>query len=351
MNVLRRINRERFQMDFLVHTTKLCAYDDEIKSLGSQVIPCLHPSRPWRYARNFRRAVGENGDYDIVHSHVYLFSGFVLRIAHQMGIPGRIAHMYPHVDLRGGLARPAYKWLMNALLHRHATHILACSETTLEAVRRSHAGFHRNSSVVWLGIELERFTTRVDKNQVRKQFGLPTDTPLVIYVARFAPHKNHAQVVRVADLLGQRGTKAHYVMVGSSGPLLSSYQQLASERADVSVLANVEDIAPLLGASDLFFFPSLNEGFGMVAIEAAAAGLPVVASDLPTIREACPPGHRDLMFPPDDDEAACRSLVSIMSDDNLKRCLIEEGKRWVVRFSVEESIRSLTSAYRNCLSR
>ncbi len=155
MNVLRRIDREKFQMDFLVHTTKPCAYDDEIRSLGSRVIPCLHPSRPWKYARNFRRAVGENGGYDIVHSHVYLFSGFVLRIAHQMGIPGRIAHMYPPTDMRGGLVRPAYKWLMNALLHRHATHILACSQTTLEAVRRSHAGFHRNSSVVWLGIELE----------------------------------------------------------------------------------------------------------------------------------------------------------------------------------------------------
>jgi len=140
-------------------------------------------------------------------------------------------------------------------------------------------------------------------------------------------------------------------MVGSSGPLLSSYQQLAHERADLSVLANVSNIAPLLAASDLFFFPSLNEGFGMVAIEAAAAGLPVVASDLPTIREACAPGHRDFVFPPDDDEAACRSLVSIMSDDNLKNRLAEEGRQWVVRFSVEESIRSLTSAYRNCLSR
>ncbi|MHB8765319.1 MAG: glycosyltransferase family 1 protein, partial [Deferrisomatales bacterium] len=45
MHVLRRIDRDRYRMDFLVHTEQRCAYDDEIRTLGSRVIPCLHPSR------------------------------------------------------------------------------------------------------------------------------------------------------------------------------------------------------------------------------------------------------------------------------------------------------------------
>jgi glycosyltransferase involved in cell wall biosynthesis len=253
--------------------------------------------------------------------------------------------MYHPTDMRRGIARSVYKRLMVSLLHRHATHILACSKTILEAVRRSHCGFHQNNGVIYLGVELERFTASVSKKQVRKQFGLPLDTPVVIYVARFAPHKNHAQIVRVADLLARQGFNAHFVMAGSHGPLLLPYQEAANDRADISVLTNVGNIAPLLGATDLFFFPSLSEGFGMVAIEAAAAGLPIVASDLPAVREACPPSHRAFMFPPNDDEAAAKSIVQILDEQALRERLSLEAKEWAARFSIAESVRALTQVY------
>src|SRR6476661_2448436 len=71
MHVLRHIDREHFRMDFLVHTALPCAYDEEIRSLGSEIIPCLHPSRPWRYAQHFRRILKENAPYNVVHSHVH----------------------------------------------------------------------------------------------------------------------------------------------------------------------------------------------------------------------------------------------------------------------------------------
>ena len=81
MHILRHIDRDRFQMDFLVHTTSSCAYDQEILSLGSQIIPCCQPSQPWLYALNFRRILREYGPYDIVHSYVHHFSGYVLLLA------------------------------------------------------------------------------------------------------------------------------------------------------------------------------------------------------------------------------------------------------------------------------
>src|SRR6476469_2359041 len=77
MHILRHIDRDRFQMDFLVNTTQTCAYDDEIRSLGSRIIPCLEPSKPWLYARNFQQILSEYGHYHIVHSHLYYFSGYV----------------------------------------------------------------------------------------------------------------------------------------------------------------------------------------------------------------------------------------------------------------------------------
>ncbi|MBD2609284.1 hypothetical protein H6G81_33475 [Scytonema hofmannii FACHB-248] len=51
MQVLRNCDRQRFQMDFLVETTKHCAYDDEVLALGSKIIPCLEPSQPSKEKR------------------------------------------------------------------------------------------------------------------------------------------------------------------------------------------------------------------------------------------------------------------------------------------------------------
>ena len=61
MHVLRNIDRDRFHMDFLVHTTKPCAYDEEVRAIGSKIIPCLGFRQSWTYAANFRRILNEYG--------------------------------------------------------------------------------------------------------------------------------------------------------------------------------------------------------------------------------------------------------------------------------------------------
>jgi hypothetical protein len=94
MHILRHIDPDRFQMDFLVHTTEPCAYDEEVYAIGSKIIPCLNPSKPWVYASNFKRILREYEPYNIVHSHVHHFSGYVLWLAKQAGIPVRIAHSH-----------------------------------------------------------------------------------------------------------------------------------------------------------------------------------------------------------------------------------------------------------------
>ncbi|NEQ28454.1 MAG: glycosyltransferase family 1 protein, partial [Microcoleus sp. SIO2G3] len=124
MDILRHIDRDRFQMDFLVHTTQPCAYDEEIRSFNSQIIPCLHPSRPWTYASNFKRILREYGPYDIVHTHVHLFSGYVLRLARQAGVPVRIAHTHTDtssIDAKAGWFRRMYYNLAKSWINHHAT--------------------------------------------------------------------------------------------------------------------------------------------------------------------------------------------------------------------------------------
>ncbi len=353
MNVLRRIDRSRFRIDFLVHTPERCPYDDEIEALGSRVLPCLRPSEPLRYARNFARIVHERGGYDVIHSHVFLYSGLVLKLARRQGIAGRIAHIYPHEDLkRERLLRGLYRRAMTGLIARHATTILSGSRTSLDAFLAT-GDFGRVGAMVAYPYTTEPGDYRLgrDAGELRRSFGLPIDRPIIVYLARFAPHKNHAQMIRIADRFRERGIRAHFVMAGSHGALLDHYLRAAEGRDDLSVLVDVSHSPSLLAACDLFFFPSLNEGFGIVASEASAAGLPVVATDLPTIREASPPANADLLFPPDDDDRAAELLTRLLHDPARRRAASDAALRWAEANSVVGTVRQMEGLYESAASR
>jgi glycosyltransferase involved in cell wall biosynthesis len=286
MHVLRHIDRESYQMDFLVQSEVSCVYDEEIRSLGSRIISCLGHKRPWVFARNFARALRENGPYDVVHSHVHHYSGFVLYLAFQYGIPLRIAHS--HSDTRAhetqkGLLRQIYLQVMKALIHRYATYGIAASAPA--AVSLFGAGWQNDPrwKILYCGIDLTPFSTDTNRSRVRKELGIPADTPVIGHVGRFAEPKNHTFLLDVMDRVMQRNEKVHLLLVGD-GPLRAKMEEKArslgiAER--VIFLGSRDDVPRLMKEGmDVFLFPSLYEGLGLVLVEAQAAGLPCVISDV-----------------------------------------------------------------------
>ncbi|WP_414586017.1 glycosyltransferase [Scytonema sp. PCC 10023] len=349
MNVLQNIDRDRFQIDFLVHTTQPCAYDDEVRALGSKIIPCPYLSQPWLYARNFKRILREHGPYDIVHSQVYLFDGFVLRLADQKKVPVKISHIHPLTDIKEKqFLRPIYQWFMTRWIAEYATHILSPSKNSSESFRKICDCSGKHTEILYNGVKLNHFAKEVDRIAIRQKFAIPIDKPVVIYVARLTAHKNHLQMLRIAEQINRDKLQVSFVMVGSHGELMETIKEKIHHRNDISLLTGVEDISELLLAADLFFFPSLEEGFGVVAIEAAAAGLPIVATNLPTIREAISPSHHAFMFPPNNDEVACANILKILNNEYLRNKLSCESKEWAVNFSITKSIQQLISLYSTC---
>jgi glycosyltransferase involved in cell wall biosynthesis len=234
---------------------------------------------------------------------------------------------------------------MMKAIRKHATAVIACSHTTLE----SFVGVCRPSAtirqVLYNGVDNAEYRCGVDRAEVRSRLGLPRDAFLITYIARFVPHKNHRQLIRLARALTATGTPVHFAFVGSHGSALPDLRRETQHLGNVSILTELKTISEVLMASDLFIFPSLEEGFGVVALEAAAAGLPIVASNLPAIREALPPSHREWMFPVNDDEAALKAIERIRTDPVLGKRLGEDGRLWAREFSIERSAASLASLY------
>jgi glycosyltransferase involved in cell wall biosynthesis len=285
MHILRNIDRQKFRMDFLVHTTQPCAYDDEIRALGAKVIPCLHPSRPLTFARNFTRALYEYGPYDVVHSHVHHYSGYVLRLARRAGIPIRIAHSHNNTSslpVRAKFFRRGYLALTKRWISRHATDGLACSQLAATDLFGPRWKIDARWQILYYGIDLTPFRIGSDSAVVRAELGIPLDAFVVGHVGRFVEQKNHTFLMDIAAEIAKREPKVCFLLVGD-GPLRGEMEAKAHSLGIdrnitfVGVRADVPRL--MLGAMDVFLFPSLFEGLPLVLLEAQAAGLPCVISD------------------------------------------------------------------------
>jgi glycosyltransferase involved in cell wall biosynthesis len=230
----KRIDRQRFQMDVLVESEEPYAYTQDFLDAGCKILPCLDYRQPWKYFQNFKALYARYGPYDILHSHVHYYSGVVLSIGRRLKIPTRIVHVHPAVDLKPpSWKRTIYREAMFALLRHSATHLLTPSQTSLDAAIAQTGYQMACRKIVYNGIDLWPFDRTVDRYHVRASLGLPVDVPLIAYVARFVPHKNHDQILRVASRLNASGKRAHFVFAGSHGSELERLRQLSTARNDV----------------------------------------------------------------------------------------------------------------------
>lgn len=296
MNILRNIDRDRFHMDFLVESDGNYAYNDEIEALGSRIFVCANHRNPVKYGRAFTRILREQGPYDVVHSHIYHYTGYVLRLARRAGVPVRIVHSHndysPH-DAKKGLPWQAYFRLMGRWIHQNATLGLAASPKAASALFGRDWENDPRWRILYCGIDLKPFRDTVDPVAVRREFDLPADALVVGHVGRFYEQKNHEFLLDIAAALNDLEPEARFVLVGE-GPLRPAMEKKAARLgiADKTIFTGSRPDVPrlMLGAFDVFAFPSLYEGLGLVGIEAQAAGLPIIVSDvIPEEIGAVPP--------------------------------------------------------------
>jgi glycosyltransferase involved in cell wall biosynthesis len=285
MNVLRSITREEYTFDFAVHTREPAAFDAEIRQAGSAILPISNPrSRPWSYGHRLSEILRTHGPYDIVHSHVHFFSGYILRIAARARIPVRIAHSHidtRNLDTKAGILRKAYLHLMRGWIHRHATAGLACSSFAGASLFGENWRHDARWRILRYGIDVNRFAVKQDSATLRSQLGIPPKRQIVGQVGRLVEQKNHKFSIPVIRQLLRNGVDAHWLVVGAGeleSQIRSQLQEAGlTERA--TLVGDQADVVPFYQLMNCMIFPSWNEGLPVTMLEAQAAGVAVIASD------------------------------------------------------------------------
>jgi glycosyltransferase involved in cell wall biosynthesis len=170
-----------------------------------------------------------------------------------------------------------------------------------------------------------------DRAAVRHGWGIDHDTPLIGVVGRLEPEKGHSFLLHAALLLKDSFPKARFVIVGG-GPLESRLRKQCRSLGieDRVVFAGFRrDLGRVYAAIDIPVVPSLMEPFGNVALEAMAAGKPVVASAVGGLLESIIDGETGLLVPACDPETLAGALASLMRDARFARQLGEAGRKRV----------------------
>jgi len=139
-----------------------------------------------------------------------------------------------------------------------------------------------NSKVINNGIDFNLFKKNTEwRNEARKKLGLSDDCFLIGHVGRFTKQKNQKFLLKVFQKILEEKENVHLLMIGAGEDKGIIDEKIKSNHltSKVTILSNRSDIPQLMNAMDVFVFPSVFEGFGIVLVEAQAIGLKCVVSE------------------------------------------------------------------------
>lgn len=280
VNYYRKIDRNKIQFDFLCNTHNEVAYENELKSLGGQVIHiAMRSKEPIKYHKELKQFMEQHAsEYQAVWVNVCSLANIdYLKAAKKYGIKKRIIHSHnsQNMDTR---IRKIFHMINRRKIDRYATDFWACSDDAAKWFYKEN--LQSKVIVIKNAIELERVEFSEEKReQIRNRYGI-SDKLVLGNVGRLHFQKNQLFALEVIKYLSLKVPNCMLMLVGQ-GEDEKKLRQRAEELniKEKIIFAGVQsDIGAYLSAFDIFLFPSVFEGLSIAGLEAQANGLPVISS-------------------------------------------------------------------------
>jgi len=212
--------------------------------------------------------------------------------------------------------------------------------------------------VVYNGADLELYNAKPNNGNLRKELGLSETTPLVGVVAQLHPKKGLQFFLKAARQVNQLLADCRFLIVGEDITAKEDYlPQLRALTRELGIEGRVvytgyrEDIPSVMASIDCLVLSSLEEAFGRVLIEAMAASVPVVATEVGGVPEIVVEGRTGLLVPPADEESLARGIIYLLQNREVARKMGQKGRARVEKlFSLEGHVARIEALYNQLLN-
>lgn len=205
---------------------------------------------------------------------------------------------------------------------------------------------------VYSAIDFPAYQSALDVAQARARLELPDGVPVLVVVAQLIPRKGHRFLLQAMPriLAGHPDTQVLFVGKGEEDATLRSEVARMGLQHCVRFLGYRQDIGDILRASDVLVHPATMEGFANVAMQAMAAGIPVVSSAVGGMPESVRDGVSGLLVPPCDPDALAGALLRLLADPALRAQFGRQGKDIVEReFTIDAMVEGNLAVYRELI--
>lgn len=318
----------KYEVTVVCNSTDVHLLDD--LAVRRVLLPIERKPAPWSDAlalfRLYRLFRSER--FDIVHSHMPKTALLGMLAAWLAGVPIRINTFHGEVwATRTGWRRAALK-LFDRLIALLATDILVVSPSQREFLANEGVLPRDKAKVIGAGsvcgVDGTRF--RADpgiRSAMRRSLGIAETATVILFVGRLNRDKGLLDLAAAFAAIAAQRSDVALLLVGSEEDVAFSRIQhicaASSQRLHYADFTSTPE--RYMAAADIYCLPSYREGFGMTVIEAAACGLPAVASRIYGITDAVAEGKTGLLFPAGDVTALTRDLLQLIDDAPRRRAM------------------------------
>lgn len=340
-------------------------YVEQLRDWGVAHVPLRHATRSFAPHRDVRALAELRSTFlalrpDIVHTHNPKPGVYGRLAARAAGVPAVVNTVH------GLYAQPGEPWRKRAVVYGMERLAAACSHAELvqnpeDLETLAAVGVPRTKlRLLGNGVDLARFdpsrTGGATRDAVRAELGVGSDEVVIGTVARLVWEKGFRELFGAAELVRQRHPETRFVVVGPTDPEKAD----AMSEADISRASEVgvrflglrHDVERLYTAMDVYVLASHREGFPRSAMEAAAMGLPVVATDIRGCREVVGPGVNGYLTPVGDAEALARAIGRLVADPDERHAMGRASRaKAVAEFDQQRVIDITLDTYDRLLAR
>lgn len=282
MKVYRRLDKTKYQMDFAV--TVPGVYDDEIRSMGGKIYHIPAKSKnPIKTFIELKKIVKDNGYKSVLRTSQQSLATLDL-VAAKCGGAKKLIYRSSNA---GMTEKGIYKVINKAFsfLPKCIPNVkLAPSTEAAEFVFGKKTVKNKKVTIMPNGLDYNLFEfNEIKREKIRKELGLE-NKHIIGHVGRLNQQKNHKFLIDIFNEIHKRDNEAHLLLIGKGeleNEIRDKIERLELDKF-VTIIAPVANINEYYMAMDVFVFPSFFEGMPNVIIEAQAAGLPCVLSDVIT---------------------------------------------------------------------